>query len=85
MDITKLAGSLSFEDYDEGLVSHGNCRTFGEVWEKCVNCSHCAHTAACEALTNKYYDMKCAQVIDYLLGQKDLETIIKEVEKDDRW
>ena len=83
--IEQLAGSLSFEDYDEGLVSYGNCRSCGEVWEKCVNCNHCEHKDACDLLTNEYYGMKCAQVIDYLLGQKDLETIIKEVEKDDRW
>lgn len=85
MDIKKLEGSLSFEDFDEGLVSYGNCKTFGEVWEKCVNCNHCDHREACEQLADKYDGIKCSQFIDLLLGQKTLEQILKEVEKNDRW
>jgi hypothetical protein len=85
MDIKKLAGSLSFEDFDEGLVSYGNCRSFGEVWEKCVNCNHCDHKEACEQFAEEYYGVKCNQFIDLLLGQKTLEQIIEEVKKNDRW
>lgn len=81
MDIKKLEGSLSFEDFDEGLVSYGNCKTFGEVWEKCVNCNYCDHKAACEALQDEVYKITCAQVIDFLLGQKTLAQITSEVDK----
>ena len=87
MDIKKLEGSLSWEDFDEGLVSYGNCKTFGEVWEKCVNCNHCNHKEACEKFNEEYYeyDFKCSQFIDLLLGKKTLEDIIKEAQKNDRW
>ena len=80
MDIKKLEGSVSIEDFAEGLVSHGNCKSLGEVWEKCVTCNHCWHKEACEALIEKYYDIKCNQVIDILLGHKKLDDIISEVE-----
>ena len=87
MDIKKLEGSLSWEDFDEGLVSYGNCKTLGEVWEKCVNCNHCDHKAACEEFNEEYYDydIKCSQFIDMLLGKKTLEKIIEEAKKNDRW
>jgi hypothetical protein len=85
MDIKKLEGSLSFDDWEEGLVSYGNCKSFGDVWEKCVTCNYCDHKAACVALQDEYYNITCAQVIDLLLGQKTLEQIRREVEKNDRW
>jgi hypothetical protein len=79
MDIKKFEGSMSFDDFSNGIVSYGNCKTFGEVWEKCVTCNNCDHREACEAITDEYYGIKCHQVIDLLLGHKKLEDIIKEI------
>lgn len=85
MDIKKLEGSFSIDDFVEGLVAYGNCDTFGEVWEKCVSCNHCAHRETCDHFADEYYGVKCRQFIDILLGHKKLEDVIKEVEKNDRW
>ncbi len=79
MDIKKLQGSLEFDDFTNGIVAYGNCKTFGEVWEKCVNCDHCDHRTACEEFAAEYDKVSCSQFIDFLLGHKTLEEIIKEV------
>jgi hypothetical protein len=84
MDIKKLEGSLSFENFADGLVSYGNCKTFGEVWEKCVTCNNCDHKEACEQFADEHYGIKCSQFIDILLGHKKLEDVIKEVDHYDR-
>ena len=81
MENKNLEGTLSFEDFTEGLVAYGNCKTFGEVWEKCVGCNNCQHKEICDKLTDEYYGIKCSQVIDILLGHKKLEDIAKEVER----
>ncbi len=78
-ELKKLEGSLSFDDFTEGLVSNGNRKTFGEVWEKCVRCDSCWNKEACDKLTDRYYELKCGQVIDILLGHKKLEEVLKEV------
>lgn len=80
MDIKKYEGSLSFDDFEEGLVARGCCKTFGEVWEKCVNCNHCKHQDACRALIEECSEIKCSEVIDILLGHKKLEDVIKEAD-----
>ena len=86
MDTKKLEGSLSFDDFEEGLVSYGNCKTFGEVWEKCVSCNHCDYKESCTQFADYFdYDFKCSQFIDLLLGHKKLEDIITEAKKNDRW
>ena len=73
MDIKKYEGSLSFDDFTEGLVSRGNCKTFGDVWEKCVTCNHCDHKIACETVCEEHGDLTCAEVINVLLGFKKLD------------
>lgn len=85
MNIKKLEGSLSFEDFTEGLVSYKNCKTFGEVWEKCVSCGYCNHRESCEQFAEEHSGASCAQFIDMLLGHKKFEDIIKEAEANDRW
>ena len=80
MDIKKLEGSVSVNDFIEGLVSHGNCKTLGEVWEKCVTCNHCEHKEACRALIDEHFEIKCREVIDILLGNKKIEDIYPEVD-----
>ena len=78
MDIKKYEGSLSFDDFEEGLVSRGCCKSFGEVWEKCVTCNHCKHQVACDTLCNQLdSNLSCSQVIDILLGQVKIEDILK--------
>jgi hypothetical protein len=68
MESKKLKGSISFDDFLKGLLSGGSCKTFGEVWEKCVNCSCCEHREACERFAEEHYEVRCSQFIDMLLG-----------------
>ena len=79
MDIKKLEGSLSFDDFATGLLSHKGCETYGDVWEACVNCGNCPHHAACEALGDMFLDrginLSCNQVIDILLGDLKIEEV----------
>lgn len=84
-DFKKLEGSLSFDNWEEGLVSYGNCKSFGAVWEKCVTCNYCDHKEACDKFAEEYDGVKCHQFIDLLLGQKTLEQVLKEIEENDRW
>ena len=81
MEFKKLEGTLSFDDFTEGLVSYGNCKTFGEVWDKCVTCNNCQHQKACDKLIGECEGIKCHQVIDVLLGHKKFEDIEKEIER----
>ena len=83
MNINELKGSMTTDDFVVNLTSHAGCKTLGEVWEQCVTCNHCSYREQCQAISDKLledYDVNtyCNQVIDYLLGDKTLEDIIKE-------
>ena len=79
MDIKKYEGTLSFNDFSEGLVTYGDCKTFGEVWKKVVGCRRCPYWDTCTEIMNAYEGIKCDQVIDILLGHKKLDDVIKEI------
>lgn len=84
MEIKKLKGSMSVSDFADGLLSQNDSETFGEVWENYVDCNHCRYAKDCKAITDYYEDkginLYCSQVIDYLMGDLDPETLPKEVE-----
>ncbi len=89
-DIKKYEGSINFDDFADNLLHYGGCRTYGDVWEKCVSCNHCEYEKACEAICDKIaeahdVDIKCSQVINVLLGYKKIDDIIKEAKANDRW
>lgn len=76
MELKKYEGSLSLENFVEGLTGtrHGY-KTLGEVWEHCIKCNYCEHQTACHALGEEYPEIKCSEVIDILLGDKKIEDI----------
>lgn len=83
MDIKELKGTMSVEDFADGLLSQKKFETFGEVWEDYIDCNHCNYREKCHAICEHYEDkginLYCNQVIDYLLGDLDIETIPAEV------
>ena len=83
MNIKELKGTMSLSDFVEGLVDQKKLETLGQVWEDFVDCNHCSYREKCQAICN-YYEEKdinlyCSQVIDFLLGDLDPDTLPKEV------
>lgn len=83
MDIKELKGSMSLSDFAEGLIAQKKLGTAGAVWEDYVDCNHCIYQEKCKALCAHYEDrgvnLYCGQVIDYLLGDLDLDKLPAEV------
>lgn len=83
MDIKELKGTMSVENFVDGLVAQTPDKTLGEIWEDTVDCNHCTYREQCQAISAYYEDkginLYCNQVIDYLLGDLDVETIPMEV------
>ena len=84
MDIKKLKGIMSVTDFADGLLKQNSLETFGAFWEDAVTCDRCPYAEECKAICAEYsikgVDLYCGQVIDYLLGDLDLDTINAEVE-----
>lgn len=83
MDIKELKGTMSVENFVDGLNAQTPDKTLGEIWEDTVDCNHCTYREQCQAICAHYEDkgihLYCNQVIDYLLGDLDIETIPVEV------
>ena len=48
MDIKDYKGSISLEDFAEGLTAMPNKKTLGTVWEHTVDCNHCSFRGHCK-------------------------------------
>ena len=79
MDIKNLNGSVSLIDFIDDLCTGSGETTLGALWEKNVDCNHCKYREQCHALGEVYEDITCDQVVDYLLGDLDLEKLGTEV------
>lgn len=85
MDIKEYKGSISLEDFAEGLVAQPNKNTLGAVWEHTIDCNHCCFRGHCKDICDQIADkhdvnVYCRQVIDFLLGDKTIEDIVKEAD-----
>lgn len=83
MNIKELKGTVSVEDFADGLLGQKRHDTFGKVWEDYVDCNHCCFKEKCEAISaqvEKELDVNayCSQVIDFLLGDISFEDFVKE-------
>lgn len=79
MDINTFVGSVSIEDFINGLLLTRGVDTLGDVWEKLLDCNHCKFAEQCKAIGD-YFDMQnknptCGQIIDFLLGDIKEEDI----------
>jgi hypothetical protein len=80
MNIKELKGTVSLEDFVEGITHK---KTPGEIWEDEVDCNQCPYKEKCEAICDqveKELDVSayCNQVIDFLLGDIEFEDFVKE-------
>jgi hypothetical protein len=81
MEIKKYEGQLSMEEYAAGLLNRFDCKTLGSLWEQHVKCQNCSQREACnelsdEMMTQHNINLTCRQVIDILLGDLKIETLI---------
>ena len=84
MNIKELKGTVPVEEFADGMLSQKRFETFGALWEDYVDCGHCRFKDQCKAICDHYdakgVDLYCGEVIDYLLGDRDLEKIYAEAE-----
>jgi hypothetical protein len=73
MDIKNLKGSITITDFINDICTGSGESTLGALWEKNVDCNHCKYREQCHALGDKFEDITCSQVIDYLLGGQNLD------------
>lgn len=83
MDIKDYKGSISLEDFAEGITAQPNKETLGAVWEHTIDCNHCCFRGHCKDICTQVeaeYGVNpyCRQVIDFLLGDATIEDFLKE-------
>ena len=83
MNIKDYKGSISLEDFAEGITAQPGRETVGAVWEHTIDCNHCCFHGQCrdiaDQVSDEYnYNICCRQIIDFLIGDKSIEDILKE-------
>ena len=83
MNIKDYKGSISLEDFAEGITAQPDKSTLGTVWEHTIDCNHCCFHEQCrdivDQVSDEYnYNIYCNQIIDFLIGDKSIEDILKE-------
>ena len=75
----ELIGSVTIEDFVRGLLLLRDVETCGDIWERCMDCNHCAFAKQCKAIGDHFagHDKNptCGQIIDLLLGDIKVEDI----------
>lgn len=75
----KLIGSVSIEDFVNGLLLARGVETLGDVWEKCIDCNHCKFAKQCKVIGDHFAEQDknptCSQIVDLLLGDIKVEDI----------
>lgn len=70
--IEKLLGSVTVEEFLNGLLLSTSDNSLGTAWEKCVTCPHCLFAKQCatlgEAMEAQGKNPTCGQIVDLLLG-----------------
>jgi hypothetical protein len=76
-EIKKYEGSVSDDAFILGLLSRYN--TFGDIWEQCISCDHCAFKKQCEEIGEVMEDNgknpTCGQIISILTGEIKIEDV----------
>ena len=83
MNIKDYEGSISLEDFAEGITAQPGRETLGAVWEHTIDCNHCCFHGQCRDIADRVsdeynYNICCRQIIDFLIGDKSIEDILKE-------
>ena len=78
-NINKFAGSVSTEDFINGLLGAAGVESLGDVWERLQDCNHCPFVKQCNAI-GEYFDNQdknpsCGHIISFMLGELKEEDI----------
>ena len=77
--IKNLVGSVTIEDFVNGLLLARSVDTLGDVWERILDCNHCKFAKQCKAVGDAFDEQDknpaCGQIIDLLLGEIKVEDI----------
>jgi hypothetical protein len=77
--IEDLAGSIDQNYFVQGLLMASSKNTYGDIWEKCVNCTNCLFAKQCQNLCSILDEQNknptCAQVVNILTGEIKPEDI----------
>ena len=72
--IEELIGSISQNDFVLGLLLARDVETFGDLWEKVIDCNHCKFAKQCARITEYFVgkdqceNITCGQIINLLTG-----------------
>ena len=76
MDIKQYEGKMSINDFVENIVSpKDGYNTLGDICERCVSCNNCSYYSVCRTIVDKLPEIKCSEVVDFLLGHKKVEEV----------
>ena len=79
MDMSNFVGSVTIEDFVNGLLLARGVETLGDVWEKVMDCNHCRFVKQCKVIGEHFEDQDnnptCGKIIDLLLGDIKVEDI----------
>lgn len=77
--IKNFVGSITIEDFINGLLLARGVETLGDIWEKHIDCNHCKFAKQCKAIGDTFADQDknpaCGQIVDLLLGDIKVEDI----------
>jgi hypothetical protein len=69
----ELLNSVDIEYFVRGLLLTKGVNTYGDIWEKCVNCTDCLLAKQCQKLSGIMEDQgknpSCGQIVDLLMGE----------------
>ena len=79
MDMNNFVGSVTTEDFIDGLLMALKVDTLGDIWEKNADCNHCRFAKQCKIVGEHFDDqdknITCGQIVDLLLGDIQVEDI----------
>ena len=79
--IKKFEGSVSQQEFIQGLLLTKGDTTLGHIWEKVVNCTNCLFAKQCQNICGTLEEVDhtknptCRDVINILLGEIKVEDI----------
>lgn len=77
--IKNFVGSVSIEDFINGLLLARGVESLGDLWERHITCNQCPFVKQCRIIGDLLGDQDkiptCGQIIDLLLGDIKVEDI----------
>ncbi len=75
----KFIGSVSQDEFIQGILRARGINTLGDIWDKSMDCDHCMFVTQCQQLGDTMEQLNkhpsCGQIVDMLLGELKPEDI----------